>query len=104
MLYELSLLNPTFQIYGIDISSYAIKNSKPEISKHLKLGSAESLPWPDNYFDFAFSINTLHCLHAPALEKSLLEIQRVAKLKYICVESYRNESEKANLFVLAGYL
>ena len=31
------------------------------------------------------------------LWKDLLEIQRVAELKYICVESYRNESEKANL-------
>ena len=97
LLYELSLLNPTFQIYGIDISSYAVKNSKQEISNCLRVGSAESLPWPDNYFDFAYSINTLHCLHAPALEKSLLEIQRIAESKYVCVESYRNESEKANL-------
>ena len=39
----------------------------------------------------------MHCLHAPALEKSLQELQRIAKSKYLCVESYRNESEKANL-------
>ena len=32
------------------------------------------------------------------LEKSLKEMQRVSKkYKYICVESYRNEKEKANL-------
>ena len=56
------------------------------------------MPYESNYFDFVFSINTLHNLHCYDLEKSLLEINRVSKnKKYICVESYRNEKEKANL-------
>ena len=56
------------------------------------------MPYESNYFDFVFSINTLHNLHCYDLEKSLLEINRVLKnKKYICVESYRNEKEKANL-------
>ena len=50
------------------------------------------------FFDLIFSINTLHNLHNYNLEKALKEFQRVGKLhKYICVESYRNEMEKANL-------
>ena len=43
-------------------------------------------------------INTLHCLHAYELAKALKEMERVGKAnKYLCVESYRNENEKANL-------
>ena len=61
------------------------------------MGNATSLPWEDNFFDLAISINTFHNLHCYELEKALKEIERVAKNKYICVESYRNEKEKANL-------
>ena len=42
-------------------------------------------------------MNTLHNLYAYDLEKSLIEMERVGKHKYLCVESYRNEIEKANL-------
>ncbi len=98
LLYEINILNPEIEIHGIDISKYAIKNSKKEIKKFLKVGNAKKLPYESNYFDFVFSINTLHNLYCYDLEKSLLEINRVSKnKKYICVESYRNEKEKANL-------
>ena len=51
----------------------------------------------NNYFDLVISLNTLHNLYCFDLYKSLLEIQRVARNKYICVESYRDEYEKMNL-------
>lgn len=98
LLYELSRLNPEFQLFGLDISEYAIKNSKPEIRDKLQHGHASDLPYDDNHFDFTFSINTLHNLHCYDLLSALKEIQRVGKSKkYICVESYRDEYEKANL-------
>ena len=54
--------------------------------------------WKDNFFDLVISINTLHCLEAHNLEVALKEMERVGKQhKYLCVESYRNEQEKANL-------
>jgi len=97
-LYELTQLCPGVEVHGIDISSYAIENSKEEIKDRLQVGSATSLPFPDHYFDFVFSINTLHNLHCYDLDKALREIERVGKKnKYICVESYRTEEEKANL-------
>ena len=69
-----------------------------EISDKLIFGNANNLPFEDNYFDLVISINTLHCLKCVDLEKSLIEMQRVSKKhKYLCVESYRNEVEKANL-------
>tara|TARA_B100002019_G_scaffold284220_1_gene291605 strand:- start:93 stop:761 length:669 start_codon:yes stop_codon:yes gene_type:complete len=96
-LYDFLRTSPESDLYGIDISEYAVKNAKPEIQEKITLGNATKLPWPDNFFDLVISINTLHNLYAFELEKALLEIQRVALNKYICVESYRNEEEKANL-------
>ena len=98
LLYDFTKVVPDLELHGIDISEYAIANSKEEIKDRLQVGNATSLPYPDNYFDFVFSINTLHNLHCYDLDKALREIERVGKNnKYICVESYRNEEEKANL-------
>lgn len=97
-LYEITQLLPGVEVFGIDVSEYAIENSKPEIKDRLKVCNANSLPFPDNHFDFVFSITTLHNLHNYDLDKALREIERVGKKnKYICVESYRTEEEKANL-------
>ncbi len=97
LLYELKKINPTFSVFGVDISKYAIKNSKKEIKKYLKYSNCTKLPFKNNYFDFAFSINTFHNLYNYELDKSLKEITRVSKRQYICVESYKNEIEKTNL-------
>jgi len=97
-LYELTQLVPGVEVHGIDVSAYAIENAKEEIKDRLQVGNANSLPFPDNHFDFVFSINTLHNLHNYDLDKALREMERVGKKnKYLCVESYRNETEKANL-------
>ena len=98
MLYDFTKLLPDLEIHGIDISPYALEHAKPEVKSSLTLGNATQLPWDDNYFDFVYSIQTLHNLHNYDLDKALREMTRVAKgHKYLCVESYRNESEKANL-------
>ncbi len=98
LLYDFLKVESEIEIYGIDISQYAIDNCKPEIRKNLVLGNAAQLPYEDDFFDLVISINTLHCLEAPDLHKALKEMERVGKSnKYLCVESYRNEVEKANL-------
>jgi len=98
LLYDFLKVIPDAEIYGIDISPYAIANSKEEIRDRLQVGSATALPWPDNHFDLVISITTLHNLHAYDLDPALREMERVGKSnKYLCVESYRNEQEKANL-------
>lgn len=97
-LYELTQLLPGIEVHGIDISAYAIANAKEEIKDRLQVGSATALPWPDKTFDFVFSLNALHNLHNYDLDKALREMERVGKKnKYLCVESYRTEEEKANL-------
>jgi protein-L-isoaspartate(D-aspartate) O-methyltransferase len=98
LMYDFTKILPGVEIKGIDISEYAILNGKEEVRDDMQIASATSLPYPDKYFDFVYSLNTLHNLHNYDLEKALREIERVGKRhKYICVESYRNEVEKANL-------
>ena len=97
LMYDFTKVVPGVEVYGLDISQYAIRNAKEEVRDRITQGSATSLPWPDKYFDLAISITTLHNLHCYDLEKALREMERVAARKYLCVESYRNETEKANL-------
>lgn len=98
LLYDFTKVLPDVEVYGIDISQYALDNSKEEVRDRLRHGNATELPWEDNSFDLVYSINTLHNLHNYELDPALREIERVGKQhKYICVESYRNEVEKTNL-------
>jgi len=99
LLYDFTKVVPGIQVHGIDLSQYAVENSKEEIKSNLKVGNCINLPYEDNYFDFVFSINTFHNLHNFELESAISEMNRVSKSEkqYICVESYRNEVEKVNL-------
>ena len=98
LLYDLTKILPGIEVYGLDISSYAVSNAKEEIKDRLIIGNAKNIPYPDKYFDLVISINTLHNLYNFELNQAIREIERVSKKhKYICVESYRNEEEKANL-------
>lgn len=98
LLYEFTQCVPGVEVQGLDISAYAIENSKEEIKPFLREGNAISLPYPDHTFDFVVSLGTLHNLYNYELRQALQELERVGKdKKHFMVESYRNESEKANL-------
>ena len=98
LLFEFNQAIPGIELAGLDISQYALDNAKKEMKPHLKLGNAVELPYEDKSFDLVLSINTLHNLNLPDLEKALNEIERVSKgEKYIVVDSYRTEEEKVNL-------
>ena len=97
-LVELQKAVPGLIVHGIDISEYAIENAHESVRDSLVSGTAAKLPFPDNYFDYVFSINTIHNLFIYDLFDAMREIERVGKeKKYVCVESYRTEVEKANL-------
>ena len=98
LLKDFKLCCPEINVYGIDISSYAVQNTEIEVREQCIVGNATDLPYSDNYFDLVVSINTLHNLYNYELEKALKEINRVSKKNsFVCVESYRNEREKVNL-------
>ena len=56
LLYDFKKCLPKAEIHGIDISKYAVENSKAEIKDRIILGNANNLPWQDNYFDLVISI------------------------------------------------
>lgn len=98
LLYEIYKLVPGIQISGFDISDYALKNAPEEIKPYLFLHKAQdTYPYEDNYFDLIISINVLHNLYIFDFKKAIKEIQRVGKLAYVVMDSYRNEEEKDNL-------
>lgn len=98
LLYEFTQALPGVEVAGLDISEYGIEHAKEEVRPLLKTGNATDLPWEDNSFDFVYSINTFHNLKVNELKSAVQEMERVSKGKsWLCLESYRNESEKANL-------
>ena len=99
LLYELRKILPELITVGLDISEYAIENSKAEIASDIILGNASMLPFNNNEFDAVFSIVTLHNLKLDKLFSSISEINRVSKLNnnYIVVESWRSEKERENM-------
>jgi SAM-dependent methyltransferase len=98
LLYELTQLLPGCEATGIDVSQHALKTAKEEIRPRLMRHRAQDpLPFPDQHFDLAISLTTLHNLPVQELNSALQEMQRVAKNKYLLVESFRDEEELFNL-------
>jgi len=98
LMFDFTKVVPGIEVYGLDVSGYAIANAKEEVKDRLIEGNATKLPYDNHSFDFVYSLNTFHNLECYDLYDALKEMQRVGKdNKYICVESYRNEVEKANL-------
>jgi ubiquinone/menaquinone biosynthesis C-methylase UbiE len=98
LLYEFTRAVPGVEIAGLDISEYGLANAKEEARPFLRHGNCTKLPYADHSFDFVYSINTFHNLEVDELKAAVQEVERVGKeKKWICVESYRNEAEKANL-------
>lgn len=99
LLYEFTRAVPGVEAAGIDISEYAVAHAKEEMKPFLRVGDAVKLPYPDDSFDFVYTINTFHNLKNYELKAAIGEIERVGKgkKKHIIMESFRNEREKANL-------
>jgi SAM-dependent methyltransferase len=98
LLHEFTRAVPGLEVAGLDVSRYALNNAKEEVKPFLREGDAASLPYPDRSFDLVVSINTLHNLRLPELERALREIGRVGRgHSYILMDGYRNEQEKVNL-------
>ena len=86
---------PGLEAFGLDISEYALMNCEPEVVGRLHLGSCDKLPFPDNSFDAAVSINTIHNFDRQGVIRSLKEMRRVAGNKcFVQVDSYRTQKER----------
>ena len=94
LLHDLMLENKQFELYGLDISKYALARTSFRLKAELTLGTAEKLPYPDKYFDLVISINTIHNLPREGCIKALQEIERVGKAAYVVVDAFYTEAER----------
>jgi ubiquinone/menaquinone biosynthesis C-methylase UbiE len=98
LLYDLTQAVPGIEVAGIDVSQYGLDHAMEDVKPFLKYANATKLPFADKSFDLVISINAFHNLFNYELFDALKEMERVGKKnKYMCVESWRNEEEKANL-------
>jgi len=81
-------------VYGCDISSYAISQVPEEIAKNFKVMSADSLAYEDSYFDLVVSIDCINNLESKGVDRAIKEMMRVSKKNiFIRVGSHRNSEE-----------
>lgn len=97
LLYEFTQLLRHSTVRGIDISQYAVEKAKEEVKPFITHGNILELPFETDEFDMVIAINVLHNLYIYELWNAVSEIERVGANKYIVVDSYRNEEERANL-------
>jgi len=90
------LLDEGINAFGIDISSYAIKNCHPDVVGRVSIANANQLFFAKSSFDAVISINCIHNLKLSGCKMAIKEIMRVSKgnKNYIQVDSYKNDNEK----------
>lgn len=92
---DLMMVCPGLEVFGIDVSDYAVRNAEPEVVGRLHVGDARKLPFPDSSFEVALSINTVHNLERQDCIVALREMQRVAPhAGYVQVDAYRSPAER----------
>jgi SAM-dependent methyltransferase len=86
---------PGLEVFGLDISLYALMHCEPEVVGRLHLGTAEQLPFPDRSFDCVLCINTVHNFPRPRAIKVLQEIERVSGgHAFVQVDSFHTHEQK----------
>jgi len=92
---DLMKVCPGLEVFGLDISAYAVLNAEPEVIGRLHIGNAVKLPFPDRSFDAVIAINTVHNLERAGCVQALREIERVSRgCSYIQVDAYRSPEER----------
>ncbi|MBU1932062.1 class I SAM-dependent methyltransferase [Patescibacteria group bacterium] len=98
LLYEMQLLMPGLQLTGFDVSNHGLVQRHPDFKGTLfRYRAQDAYPYGDKAFDLVISLGCLHNLRLFELQTALREMERVAKNKYVMLESYRNELEMFNL-------
>lgn len=70
--------NPELNLFGLDISPHMVALAQKKApAADIRLGDAENLPFPDQFFYLISIIDTLHYIQNP--EKLLAECQRTLK-------------------------
>jgi ubiquinone/menaquinone biosynthesis C-methylase UbiE len=87
---------PGLEVFGLDISVYAMMHCHPDVVGRLHLGTADHLPFPDGSFACVISLDTVHNLPRERSRTALQEIQRVSGGRaFVRVDSYHTPEQKA---------
>jgi SAM-dependent methyltransferase len=86
---------PGLQVYGLDVSHYALTHAEAETAGRLVLGTADRLPFADGSFQAVLCINVVHNLERDRCMGALREIERLAPGRgYVRVDAYRTDAER----------
>jgi SAM-dependent methyltransferase len=97
LLHDFMQVVPGIQVWGLDISAYAVAHAMDTVKPFLLVGSANALPYLDQSFDLVISINTVHNLARDQCVQALREMERVSRgHKYLQVDSFLNEEQRDN--------
>jgi len=79
LLKQAANLQTNIKLYGLDISAGMIEKAKQKLGEkaHLRIASANKLPYHDNTFDYVTCCTSLH--HHQNTQKSISEMYRVVK-------------------------
>ena len=97
LLHDLRQVTPGVEVFGLDVSGYAIQNSMEDVRPRLVRGAAEQLPFPDAAFDVVLCINTIHNLPLDRCKEAIREIERVKKpggSSYVQVDSWLHDQQR----------
>ena len=98
MLHDFKELMPQATVAGLDLSTYAVENALPSVKPFIQVADAKKLPYPDNSFDLAVSITSIHNLPLGECKLAIREIQRVSRRHaFLTVDAWRNDAERESL-------
>ncbi|HEY0833579.1 MAG TPA: class I SAM-dependent methyltransferase [Azospirillum sp.] len=87
---------PGLEVYGLDISDYALTHAHPDAAGRLLRGTADTLPFADGAFQAVLCINVIHNLERQRCINAIREIQRVSGGRaYVQVDAYRTPEEES---------
>ncbi len=97
LLHDLLQVAPGVEVFGLDVSEYAIQNSMEDVRPRLVRGTAEHLPFPDAAFDVVLCVNTIHNLPLGHCKQAIREIGRVTRPgghSYVQVDSWLTDRQR----------
>ena len=86
---------PGLDVWGLDISQYAIDHCHPDVAGRILRGSCDALPFDESSFQAVIAINVVHNLNRSGVLQSLREIERVGSpgRAFVQNDAYRNDDE-----------
>jgi cyclopropane fatty-acyl-phospholipid synthase-like methyltransferase len=88
---------PGLDVFGVDISTYALHHAPAEAARRLCRADAQRLPFADASFDAVLSINTIHNLDCDGCIRALREITRVCRRPekaFVQVDAFHTEEQR----------